>query len=81
MEGEDNTKVANNNEEEVEAIDTKTVFISGLPYETTEDEVKEFFADCGVIKEIKIPKYQDTGRNIGYGHITFKKKKGVKKVN
>jgi hypothetical protein len=27
-----------------------------------------------------MPKYQDTGRNIGYAHIYFKKNKAVKKV-
>ncbi len=58
----------------------KTVFISGLPYNSTEEEIKAFFEGCGGIKEFKIPKYQDTGRNIGYGHITFKKKKAVQKV-
>ena len=73
----DNDKQIEEGENE---INTKTVFVSGLPYETTEDELKQFFESCGVIKEIKIPKYQDTGRNIGYSHITFKKKKSVKKV-
>jgi nucleolin len=68
------------NNEEIDNIN-KTIFISGLPYTTTEDEIRAFFEGCGGIKEMKIPKYQDTGRNIGYGHITFKKKKAVEKVN
>jgi RNA recognition motif-containing protein len=25
------------------------IFISGLPYEATEDEIREFFKDCGTI--------------------------------
>jgi nucleolin len=68
------------NNEEIENTN-KTIFISGLPYTTTEEEIQTFFEGCGGIKEIKIPKYQDTGRNIGYAHITFKKKKAVEKVN
>ena len=58
----------------------KTVFISGLPYEATEEDIKSFFQNCGGIKEIKIPKYQDSGRNIGYGHVSFKKNKAVNRV-
>ena len=81
MESDNNKQIEEQVEEQVEnEITTKTVFVSGLPYETTEEELRQFFESCGVIKELKIPKYQDTGRNIGYGHITFKKKKSVKKV-
>ncbi len=58
----------------------KCVFVSGIPYNTTEDEVREKFSSCGVIKELKMPKYQDSGRNIGYAHIYFKKNNSVKKV-
>jgi RNA recognition motif-containing protein len=36
----------------------KQVFVSGLPYTTTEDELKEFFkAQQHAITEIKMPKY------------------------
>jgi nucleolin len=58
----------------------KCVFISGIPYTTTEEELREKFQTCGIIREIKMPKYQDTGRNIGYAHIYFKKNKAVQKV-
>jgi nucleolin len=68
------------NEKIQDKVSTKTVFISGLPYETTEEELRQLFEGCGIIKEIKIPKYQDTGRNIGYAHLSFKKNKGVTKV-
>jgi nucleolin len=70
------------NEEATDAFTNadKCVFVSGIPYDTTEEEIKEMFGKCGVIKEIKLPKYQDSGRNIGYGHIYYKKNKGVKKA-
>ena len=68
-----------------------SVFVSGLAYTCTEEEIREFFADCGEIKSlfllifpqiprffrffhirnIKLPTYQDTGRLLGYCHITF----------
>ena len=47
------------------------IFINGIPYETTEEELKNLFSPYGEIKLIKLPKYQDSGRNIGYGHIYF----------
>ena len=46
------------------------LFVSGLPYETTEEQLKEFFGDCAKdITNIKLPKYQDTGRCLGYAHV------------
>lgn len=65
-----------NNEE----INNKSVFVSGIPYSTTEDELKAIFEKCGKIKSLKIPKYQDTGRNLGYAHIVFQKNKEAQKV-
>ena len=44
------------------------MFISGLPYETTEDDISKFF-DFTDSLNIKLPKYQDTGRCLGYGHV------------
>ncbi len=64
-----------------EDFNNKSVFVSGIPYSTIEDEIKEIFAKCGKIKSIKIPKYQDTGRNLGYAHIVFHKNKEAEKVN
>lgn len=37
-----------NNDENSEKV--KCVFVSGLPYNTTEDEIREKFKDCGFIK-------------------------------
>ena len=46
------------------------IFINGIPYETTEEELKKLFSPYGEIEQIKLPKYQDSGRNIG-GYIKF----------
>jgi RNA recognition motif-containing protein len=46
--------------------------VSGLPYETTEEQLKEFFGDdAKEIGGIKLPKYQDSSRCIGYAHVLF----------
>lgn len=69
-----------NNDTQIELPENKTVFISGIPYEANEDDLRGIFAECGEIQEIKLPKYQDSGKNRGYAHIQFKKNKGVKKA-
>ena len=68
----------NNNENNEKEILTNGIFISGLPYETTEDELKDIFKKYGEITEIKLPKYQDSGKNIGYCHIYFSSKNSAK---
>lgn len=52
----------------------RTLFVSGLSYETTEEELREFFGESGEIDKVNMPKYQDSNRNIGYCHITFETK-------
>jgi len=68
-----------NNEEQNDSAGT-SVFISGLPYQSSEADVEKFFKDCGKIEQIKLPKFQDTGRLLGYGHVTFKSATSVEKA-
>lgn len=56
------------------------IFINGIPYETTEDELRELFSPYGDIELIKLPKYQDSGRNIGYGHIYYSSPESASKA-
>lgn len=55
------------------------MFISGLPYTTTEDELTTFLASDAVV-EVKLPKFQDTGRCLGYAHVVFNDEEEYKKV-
>lgn len=50
---------------------SRTVFVSGIPYQADPDSLRKFFADCGEIEEIRAPRFQDTGRLMGYAHVTF----------
>ena len=47
------------------------IFIMGLPYETTETELKNIFSKYGDIIKIKLPKYQNTNKNVGHCYIYF----------
>jgi len=62
------------------AYTSATVYIEGVPYEATEKEVRAFFANCGMIKSLRLPTWQDTGRLRGYGHVEFDSEEGALKV-
>ena len=47
------------------------IFIMGLPYETTEEDLKNIFSKFGEIIKIKLPKYQNTNKNVGHCYIYF----------
>ena len=45
--------------------------ILGLPYETTEFELRQMFSKYGDILKIYLPKYKNTNKNIGHCYIYF----------
>ncbi|KAA0150052.1 hypothetical protein FNF27_07851 [Cafeteria roenbergensis] len=66
--------------------DERTAYVEGMPYESTEDELRAFFAgegadgaaaegaEDGGVESIRMPRYQDTGRCMGYAHVVFRTK-------
>jgi nucleolin len=51
----------------------RTVFVEGIPFDSTPDQVKEFFEshDISDVVELRLPTWQDSGRLRGYGHVLF----------
>ena len=49
----------------------RTIYIQGLPFSATEDEVRTLFEPCGKIASIRLPRWHDSGRIKGYGHVEF----------
>lgn len=49
----------------------KTIYIEGLPYDSTEADVLSFFESCGRVQSVRLPKWHDSGRLRGYGHVQF----------
>ena len=47
------------------------LYVGNLPYEATEDELKERFEKCGSVVEAIIIRDRDTGRSKGYGFVTM----------
>eukprot|EP00744_Colponema_vietnamica_P021517 GILI01030762.1.p1 GENE.GILI01030762.1~~GILI01030762.1.p1 ORF type:complete len:291 (-),score=63.28 GILI01030762.1:43-915(-) len=86
-EDEDESSDSSDDEEEEKPVEKKpqsntaaTVFVSGLPYEATQDQLSEFFANCGEITSIRLPQYRDTGRCLGYAHVEFSDESALKEA-
>ena len=53
------------------------IFIMGLPYEATEFDLKKIFSKYGDIVKIKLPKYQNTNKNVGHCYIYYNNEKSA----
>lgn len=58
----------------------RTVYIQGLPFVCEESEVRDFFAEVGSIESIRLPKWHDSGKLKGYGHIQFSSSEEAEKA-
>ncbi|KAI5179627.1 hypothetical protein NEOKW01_0090 [Nematocida sp. AWRm80] len=63
-----------------ETKDERTVFIKGIKYETTGEDLQELFGKFGTIKEIRIPKSRDTDKGKGFAYIEFENKESCKEA-
>lgn len=61
-------------------MNNRTVYIQGLPFTASEQDVRSFFKDCGDIASVRLPKWHDSGKLKGYGHVEFKKAEGATKA-
>jgi len=66
--------------EEEKSRQPLSVRVYGLNYDTTEDDVKEFFQHCGTIVEITFPRFEDSSRSKGYCGVLFQSPKAVAKA-
>lgn len=56
-----------------------SVFVGQIPFEATEDDVRELFNQIGKVVDVDLPKYEGS-KNRGFGHVKFSKKKDVSKA-
>ena len=47
------------------------VFVGGLPFSTTDDELKELFAAHGAVASASVVRDRDSGRSKGFGFVEF----------
>lgn len=68
--------------EESNLYNGRTVYIEGLPFTATEEEITSFFesSGCGAIQQMRLPRWQDSGRLKGNGHVEFSTAESVEKA-
>ena len=47
------------------------LFVGGLPFATTDDELKELFATHGAVASATVVRDRETGRSKGFGFVEF----------
>jgi cold-inducible RNA-binding protein len=47
------------------------LFVGGLPFSTTDDELRDAFAAHGTVASATVIKDRDTGRSKGFGFVEF----------
>lgn len=55
----------------------KTIFIKNLPYECTEDEIKEAFKVYGKIANVRLARWGHTNQLKGFGYVDFIKEESA----
>jgi len=46
-----------------------SVFVGNLPYEVSQDDLKEVFAEYGIVKSVRLPTDRETGRVRGFAFV------------
>ncbi len=49
------------------------LFVGGLPFATTDDDLSQLFAAHGTVASAKVITDRDTGRSKGFGFVEFEK--------
>lgn len=48
---------------------SKKIFVGGIPFKTTDDQLRDLFAQCGTVVSATILKDRETGRSRGFGFV------------
>jgi RNA recognition motif-containing protein len=56
------------------------LFVGGLPFATTDDELKELFATHGAVASASVVRDRDSGRSKGFGFVEFESDEEGKKA-
>ena len=56
---------------------SKKLFVGGLSWNTTSEELRDAFAACGDVVEAKVITDRDTGRSRGFGFVTYQDEDGA----
>jgi RNA recognition motif-containing protein len=51
--------------------DNARIYVAGLPYSATEEDIKAHFAGAGTVVSVFLPTDRETGRKRGFGFVEF----------
>ncbi|CAE8588000.1 unnamed protein product, partial [Polarella glacialis] len=54
-----------------QAVNSRSVFITNLPFKATEDDIRSWLSPGGEIKEMRLSRDKATTRALGFGHVQF----------
>ena|SRR3989344_2592406 len=58
----------------------KKLYVGNLLYETTDEELKDLFAQAGNVVSAAVIRYQDTGRSKGFGFVEMDTEEAAQKA-
>ena len=61
-------------------MDNKKLFVGGISWNLTEEELKEAFSKAGEVEEAKIITDRVSGRSKGFGFVTMKNPEDTQKA-
>ena len=56
------------------------LFIGGLPYSTSNERLREIFAECGTVESAVIVTDRETGRSRGFGFVEMANDAGARAI-
>lgn len=59
---------------------SRKVYVGGIPYYSTEGDIRSYFEGCGTIKEVDCMNFPDSGKFRGIAIITFKTEAAAKRA-
>ena len=59
---------------------SKKLYVGNLLYETTEDDLKNYFSQVGNVVSTTIIRFRDTGRSKGFGFVEMETEEGAQKA-
>ena len=56
------------------------LFVGNIPFTATDEDLKNLFLTVGDVTEVKIVRYQDTGKSRGFGFVEMRTKELAEKA-
>ncbi len=56
------------------------LYVGNLSYDTTEDDIRNLFAQAGTVSEVALIKDRDTGSSKGFAFVTMSSQEEAKKA-